>query len=58
MDKIEKTFQTILPSDMILQHQYRAKNYQNYSNLIHDILQAEKHDELESPLMSPRGGGE
>jgi hypothetical protein len=36
----------MLPSDRILQHQYRAKNYQNYSDLIHDFLQAEKHDEL------------
>jgi hypothetical protein len=27
VDKIEKTFQTMLPLDRILQHQYRAKNY-------------------------------
>jgi hypothetical protein len=45
-DKIEKTLQTILPSDGILQHQYRIKNYQNFSNIVHDLLQAEKHDEL------------
>lgn len=45
-DKIEKTLQTMLPSDRILQHQYRARNYQTYSDLIHDLLQAEKHDEL------------
>jgi hypothetical protein len=45
-DKIEKTLQTMLPSDRILQHQYHTKNYQNYSNLIHDLLQVEKHDEL------------
>jgi hypothetical protein len=45
-DKIEKTLQTMLSSDNILQHQYRAKNYQTYSNLVHDLLQAEKHDEL------------
>jgi hypothetical protein len=31
---------------MILQHQYCVKNYQTYSNLFHDLLQAEKHDEL------------
>ena len=43
---IEKTLQTMLPSDRILQHQYRAKNYQTYSDLIHDLLQTEKHDEL------------
>jgi hypothetical protein len=36
----------MLPLDRILQHQYRAKNYQTYSDLIHDLLQAEKHDEL------------
>jgi hypothetical protein len=29
-----------------LQHQYRAKNYQTHSNLVHDLLQAKKHDEL------------
>jgi hypothetical protein len=29
-----------------LQHQYRVKNYQTYSDLVHDFLQAEKHDEL------------
>jgi hypothetical protein len=45
-DKIEKTVQIMLPSDKILQHQYRAKNYQTYSDLIYDLLQAEKHDEL------------
>jgi hypothetical protein len=45
-DKIEKTLQTILPSDRVLQHQYRARNYQYYADLIRDLLQAEKHDEL------------
>jgi hypothetical protein len=45
-DKIESTLQTMLPLDRILQHQYRVKNYQTYSDLIHDLLQAEKHDEL------------
>jgi hypothetical protein len=34
------------PSDGILQHQYRVRNYQNYSYLIHDLIQAEKHDEF------------
>jgi hypothetical protein len=46
LDKIEKTLPTMLPSDRILQHQYYARNYQNYSHLIHDLLQSEKHDEL------------
>jgi hypothetical protein len=36
----------MLPSDMILQQQYHAKNYQNYSDLIYDLLQTEKHDKL------------
>jgi hypothetical protein len=46
VDEIEKTLQTMIPSNRILQHQYHAKNYQNYSDLIRDLLQAEKHDEL------------
>jgi hypothetical protein len=45
-DKIENTLQTMLSSYRILQHQYCAKNFQTYSDLIHDILQAEKYDEL------------
>jgi hypothetical protein len=45
-DKIEKTLTTMLPSDRVLKHQYHARNYQRYSELIHDLLQAEKHDEL------------
>jgi hypothetical protein len=36
----------MLPSDRILQHQYRAKNYQTCSDLVHNLLQVEKHDEL------------
>jgi hypothetical protein len=36
----------MIPSDRILQHQYRARNYQTYSELIHDLLHAEKHGEL------------
>jgi hypothetical protein len=36
----------MLPLDRILQHQYHTKNYQTSSYLIHDLLQAEKHDEL------------
>jgi hypothetical protein len=45
-DKIEKTLQTMLPSDRVLQYQYRARNYQHYVDLIDDLLQAEKHDDL------------
>ena len=36
----------MLPSDRILQQQYHARDYQVYSDLIHILLQAEKHDEL------------
>jgi hypothetical protein len=36
----------MFPSDRILQHQYRAKNYQTYSDLVHNLLQVEKHDEI------------
>ncbi|KAM3189271.1 hypothetical protein ACQJBY_067907 [Aegilops geniculata] len=45
-EKIEKTLSTMLPSDRILQQQYPARNYTVYSELIHMLLQAEKHDEL------------
>jgi hypothetical protein len=40
------TLQTMLPSDRVLQHQYRVRNYQHYADLIRDLLQAKKHDEL------------
>jgi hypothetical protein len=36
----------MLPLDKILKHQYHAKNYQYYSELVQDLLQIEKHDEL------------
>jgi hypothetical protein len=36
----------MLPSDRVLKHQYYAWNYQRYSELLHDLLQAEKHDKL------------
>jgi hypothetical protein len=36
----------MLPSDRILQYQYCDMNYQHYSDLIHDLIQAENHDEL------------
>jgi hypothetical protein len=45
-DKIEKTLTTMLPLDRILKHQYCARNYQHYSNLVQDHLQAEKNYEL------------
>jgi hypothetical protein len=38
VDKIEKTLQTMFPLDRILQHQYCIRNYQNYSDLIHDLI--------------------
>jgi hypothetical protein len=45
-DKIKKTLTTMLPSDMVLKHQYCAQNYQRYSELIQALLQVEKHDKL------------
>jgi hypothetical protein len=36
----------MLPSDWVLQHKYQAQNYQYYADLIRDLLQVEKHDEL------------
>jgi hypothetical protein len=45
-EKIEKTLTTMLPSDMILNHQCHAKNYQCYSELVQVLLQVEKHDVL------------
>jgi hypothetical protein len=45
-DKIEKNLTTMLPSDRVLKHQYRARNHQRYSELIHDLLQTENHDKL------------
>jgi hypothetical protein len=45
-ENIEKTLTTMLPSDRVLKHQYRARNYQHYSKLVQDLLQVEKHDEL------------
>jgi len=45
-EKIEKTLSTMLPTDRVLQQQYRASKFQVYSELIHTLTQAEKHDEL------------
>jgi hypothetical protein len=42
-DKIEKTLTTMLSLDRVLKHQYHARNYQYYSELIQDLLQVEKH---------------
>jgi hypothetical protein len=36
----------MLPADRVLQQQYRANKYTQYSQLIHTLTQAEKHDEL------------
>jgi hypothetical protein len=37
---------TMLPSDRILKHQYCARNYQYYLELVQVLLQIEKHDKL------------
>lgn len=36
----------MLPAHRVLQQQYRARDYRHYSELIHTLLQVEKHDEL------------
>jgi hypothetical protein len=36
----------MLPADRVLQQQYRASKFQVYSELIHTLTLAEKHDEL------------
>ncbi|XP_015695575.2 uncharacterized protein LOC107304717 [Oryza brachyantha] len=46
VEKIEKALSTMLPEDRILNQQYRANNFQRYSQLIHTLTQAEKHHEL------------
>jgi hypothetical protein len=45
-EMIEKTVSTFLPVNRILQQQYRHHEYTKYSDLIYDLLPAEKHDEL------------
>jgi hypothetical protein len=45
-EMIEKTLSTFLHANRILQHQYRRHKYTKYSDLIYDLLQEEKHDEL------------
>uniref|UniRef100_K3YLK5 Retrotransposon Copia-like N-terminal domain-containing protein n=1 Tax=Setaria italica TaxID=4555 RepID=K3YLK5_SETIT len=45
-EMIEKTLSTFLPANRILQQQYRHHNYTKYSDLIYDLVQEEKHDEL------------
>jgi hypothetical protein len=45
-EEIEKTLSTMLPSERLLQQQYRARDYQVYPDLIHILLQAKKHNEL------------
>ena len=37
---------TFLPANRLLQKQYRRHNYAKYSDLIYDLLQTEKYDEL------------
>jgi hypothetical protein len=47
----------MLPSERLLQQQYRARDYQVYSDLIHILLQAKKHDELLAKNGSQRAVG-
>ncbi|XP_020248256.1 uncharacterized protein LOC109825775 [Asparagus officinalis] len=43
---IEKTLSTFHASNLILQQQYRTKNYSKHSELISALLVAEKHNQL------------
>ncbi|XP_031096985.1 uncharacterized protein LOC116001237 [Ipomoea triloba] len=45
-DLIEKTLSTFHASSLVLQQQYRAKNYVKHSELIFALLFAEKHNQL------------
>uniref|UniRef100_K3ZDC9 Uncharacterized protein n=1 Tax=Setaria italica TaxID=4555 RepID=K3ZDC9_SETIT len=45
-EMIEKTLSTFLSANRILQQQYRRHNYTKYSDLIYDLFQIEKYDEL------------
>lgn len=45
-DMIEKTLSTFHPGNVLLQEQYRAKEYKRYSELMHVLLVAEQNNEL------------
>jgi hypothetical protein len=47
----------MLPFERLLQQQYRARDYQVYSDFIHILLQIEKHDELLTKNGSQRSVG-
>jgi hypothetical protein len=46
VEKIVKTVSIFLPTNRLLQHQYHHHKYIKYSDLIYDLLQAEKYDEI------------
>ena len=56
-DLVEKTLFTFLPANRILQQQYWNGKYTKYSSLIHDLAQAEKHDELSTKNHQMRPSG-
>jgi len=43
---LEKTFSTFHSSNIVLQQQYRERNFKKYSELISCILVAEQNNEL------------
>jgi hypothetical protein len=45
-DMLERTFSTFHPSNMLLQQQYRERNFKKYSELISCLLVAEQNNEL------------
>ena len=46
MDKLEKTYSTFPPANMLLQQQYRGMEFTKYSELLSHLLIAERHNEL------------
>nr|BAF36297.1 hypothetical protein [Ipomoea trifida] len=55
-DLIEKTLSTFHASNLVLQQQYRAKNYEKHSELISALLVAEKHNQLLMKNHNARSG--
>ena len=46
IDMMEKTFSTFHASNLLLQQQYREKNFKKYSELISHLLVAEQNNDL------------
>ncbi|KAJ1284099.1 hypothetical protein BS78_03G178200 [Paspalum vaginatum] len=46
-EKIQKTLATMHPADRVLCNQYHKEHHQLYSQLVHSLIQSERHDELQ-----------